>query len=62
MAADQMRSAAADAPGSGTGAGGFDQRRVIGQAEVIVAAEAEQRATVNRAAVRKGIRGSGGGV
>jgi hypothetical protein len=49
VAADQMRGAAADAPGAGAGAGGVDQRRVIGQAEVIVAAEADQRAAVNLA-------------
>jgi hypothetical protein len=42
-----MRGAAADAPGAGAGAGGLDQGRVIGQAEVVVAAEADQRPAVD---------------
>ena len=47
MPADQMRGAAADAPGLGAGAGGFDQGRVIGQPEIVVAAKADQRLAVN---------------
>ena len=42
VAADQVRGAAADPPGACTGAGGLDQCRVIGQAEVVVAAKADQ--------------------
>jgi hypothetical protein len=47
VAADQMRGAAADAPDAGAGTGRVDQRRVVGQAEIVVAAEADQRLAVN---------------
>jgi hypothetical protein len=42
VATDQMRGAAADTPGAGAGAGGFDHGRVVGQAQVVIAAEADQ--------------------
>ena len=47
MAANQMRSAAADAPVPGPGAGRVDQRRVVGQAEKIIAAETDQLPSVD---------------
>jgi hypothetical protein len=42
-----MRSTATDTPALSTGAPGFDHLRVIGQAEVIVVAEREQRFAVD---------------
>jgi len=47
MAADQMRGAAADTPFFRPGAGGFDQFGIVGQPEVVVAAEADQVAPVD---------------
>ena len=47
VAAHEVRGAAADAPAARAGAGRVDQRRVVGQAEVVVAAEADQFASVD---------------
>ena len=47
VAADEVRGAAADAPRPRTGAGGVDQRRIVGEAQVVVAAEADQVASLD---------------
>ena len=47
VADDQMRCPAAHAPTRRTGLPGFDHLRVIGQAQVVVIAESQQRLTID---------------
>jgi hypothetical protein len=47
MSADEVRSARADTPGPRAGAGGFNQRWIAGQTEIVVAAKADQLAAVD---------------
>ena len=58
VTAHQMRGAAADAPRPGARAGGLDQHRIVGQAEIIVAAKTDQLTAVDSRArtARRGQR------
>ena len=47
VAADEVRGAAADTPLTRPGDGGFDERRGVGETQVIVATEADELATVD---------------
>ena len=47
VAADEVRSAAADAPAASAGAGRLDQRRIGGQAQIVVTAKADEFTAVD---------------